>query len=302
MSTSSAGPPDGAPGGLPRPPIPEQVPEQVPELAPEQVPELVGETVHDVVDDGWWQGFFEQDYQWLFADAITPEETERAVNDLVALVGLEPGWRVLDAPGGAGRHAVPLALLGCHVTMVDRSPALLAQARVQASGQPRLRVVDADLRRPLELDPGGDHGPPFDLVANLFNSLGYFATAAEDRAVLTTLASQVAPGGVLVLEVANPVDARAGKSREVTRLHDATVRAHRRWDPATRRLAIHYRVEPDDGGPVRTTGTLQRLWEADELAAALAAAGLDVIDVHGDLDGRPLDDDTDWLVVVARRS
>lgn len=255
-----------------------------------------------VVAGDWWQDFFERDYDWLFADAISPEETERAVNDLVALVGIEPGWRVLDAPGGAGRHAVPLLLLGCHVTVVDRSPTLLARARREAAGRPGLRVVDADLRRPLDLSPDhGLHGPPFDLVANLFNSLGYFATVDEDHAMLDTLAGQVGAGGVLVVEVANPAAARAVPAREVTRLHDATVRAHRQWDARSRRLSIHYRVEPDDGGPARTTGTAQRLWEADELATVLGDVGLVVDDVLGDLDGRALDDETDWMVVLARR-
>ncbi len=257
---------------------------------------------HAVPDD-WWDGFFDHDYEQLFGDAISDDETERAVNDLIALVGIRPGWRVLDAPGGAGRHAVPLSLLGCHCTVVDRAPSLLARARsVATTLDLDLKVVAADLRQPLDLGPPGGaapHGPPFDLVANLFNSFGYFADPAEDDVLLDSLVAHLAPGGQVVLEVANPVAARAEPEHETARLAAATVRSHRRWDPELGRLAITYRVEPDDGGPVHTTGTVQRLHEADELVAMLGRRGLAVDLVAGDLDGRPLTDDTDWLVLRA---
>jgi SAM-dependent methyltransferase len=261
----------------------------------------VGAPDPDVADD-WWVGFFDDDYVDLFAAAIDLDETERAVNDLITLVGVQPGWRVLDAPGGTGRHATPLAMLGCHVTVVDRAPAALAQARVAASRSPGdLRVVRADLSRGLSLDAVGRHGPPFDLVANLFNSFGYFATAADDQRLLRDLAGMVDRGGWFVMEVANPSAAIAQPrhERQDDRLGGAVVTIERDFDAGTGRLATRYRIEPDEG-PVRTTGTLQRLWSPEALVAEAEEAGLDVVAVRGDLDGRPLTDETDWLVVVAR--
>jgi len=257
------------------------------------------------VDDDWWRSFFEDDYLRLFADAVDDTETELAVNDLIGLVGIEPGWRILDAPGGGGRHAVPLALLGCHVTVVDRSPAALAAARAAATtlggGGGDLRVLDVDLADPPPLGPGGQHGPPFDLVANLFNSFGYFADAARDRAMVGWLADQVADGGWLVMEVVNRTAALADPVEQVEQVPGAVVHSRRRFDRGTDRLAIHYRVEPDDGRVAHTTGTVQRLWAPDDLVAMVAATGLSVVGRFGGLDGRPATDDEDWIVVVGRR-
>lgn len=258
------------------------------------------------IGDDWWRGFFEADYLRLFADAVGDRETERAVNDLVGLVGVEPGWRILDAPGGSGRHAVPLALLGCHVTLVDRSPAALAAARTAAAALDRgdgghLRVLDVDLADPPPLVATGPHGPPFDLVANLFNSFGYFADAARDRAVVGWLADQVADGGWLVMEVVNREAALAEPIEQLEHVGGAAVHSRREFDPASDRLTIRYRVEADDGGSVHTTGTVQRLWSPDDLHAMVAATGLTEVGRFGDLDGRPAADDEDWVVVVARR-
>jgi len=79
------------------------------------------------------------------------------------------------------------------------------------------------------------------------------------------------------------------------------VAIERTYDIDTQRLTTGYRIEPEGSGPVRTATTVQRLWTADELAAEVREAGLVVEAVRGDLDGRPLDDETDWLVLVARK-
>lgn len=254
------------------------------------------------VRDDWWEEFFDRDYHHLFADAIDDAETERAVNDLIRLVGIRPGWRVLDAPGGSGRHAVPLAVLGCEVTLVDRSgPAVTAARAAATAADVDLRIVRGDLRGHLGIEPEPPHGPPYELVANLFNSFGYFADEGDDRAMLAGLADVVADGGWLVLEVANPAALLAEPSRSIERLDDATVHVQRRVDPDSGRLHVRYRLHPHDGTPPRETGTIQRLWTADELVALVDACGLQPAGVFGDLDARPLDDAQDWLVVVARR-
>lgn len=55
---------------------------------------------------------------------------------------------VLDVGGGAGHQSLPLARLGCRVTVLDSSPAMLAKAELRLSGEPsevrrRVRLVQA---------------------------------------------------------------------------------------------------------------------------------------------------------------
>lgn len=66
-------------------------------------------------------------------------------------VGKRPGLKVVDATAGLGRDSFVLADLGCHVTMLERSPAAFALLRdglqrAAASGDPWLRQVTSRLQ------------------------------------------------------------------------------------------------------------------------------------------------------------
>jgi SAM-dependent methyltransferase len=89
---------------------------------------------------------------------------------------MEPGSRALYAGGGQGRAAIEAARAGVQVTLVDRSPAMLAIARERAErAHVALRFVQADLT---------DWAPqaPFDhVVANHFLNVFHPATMAIMR-------------------------------------------------------------------------------------------------------------------------
>ncbi|MEZ5976217.1 MAG: methyltransferase domain-containing protein [Planctomycetota bacterium] len=64
---------------------------------------------------------------------------------------LEPGQHVLFAGGGTGRAAVEAARRGLRVTLVDRSPAMLARARRRAArAGVTVTCIEADYNRLLE--------------------------------------------------------------------------------------------------------------------------------------------------------
>jgi len=71
-----------------------------------------------------------------------------------------PPARVLDVGGGSGAIAVPLAVAGYDVTVLDPSPAMLDLARKHANeAAADVRVVDGGVERIAELAPG-----PFDAI------------------------------------------------------------------------------------------------------------------------------------------
>ena len=96
-------------------------------------------------------------------------------------------------PCGFGRHCVPLARAGYRVTGVDRSGALLEEARRRAAGERWPKFTQADYR---DL-PFKDES--FDAALNLFTSLGYLGDE-EDTKVLAQIRRVLRPGGKLVLE------------------------------------------------------------------------------------------------------
>jgi SAM-dependent methyltransferase len=98
--------------------------------------------------------------------------------------------RVLEAGCGAGVLAARIAERAGRVDAVDRSPAMIAQARALHPQAPRVRWLTGDLLDPgLPLDPGG-----YDVVTAL-SSLHHLPL----RPGLARLAGLLRPGGVLVI-------------------------------------------------------------------------------------------------------
>lgn len=102
-----------------------------------------------------------------------------------------PPARILDAGGGTGAFAIPLARIGHDVTVVDQSADWLehASAKAAAAGV-RLRFINIDL----ESLPDADLGE-FDAV--LCHAVLMYVE--DPAAILRTLRSVVAPGAVLSL-------------------------------------------------------------------------------------------------------
>src|SRR5437588_4376384 len=115
----------------------------------------------------WWRFWFGPGYLALYDDTLR-ERTPIEIDQLEALLQLRPPIQILDLPCGQGRHAIELARRGYEVTGVDLSEAMLSVARERAERTGvRARFVLGDMREPLQ----GGH---FDLILNLFTSLGYF--------------------------------------------------------------------------------------------------------------------------------
>jgi SAM-dependent methyltransferase len=113
---------------------------------------------------------------------------------LVAHLNIPLGSNVLDIPCGNGRHAVFLHSLGLEVTGVDLSIEHIKRANDRE--QAGLYFRQADMRMAQETGP-------FQLILNLFTSLGYFETKEEDQITLTHLAEALAPKGYLVIDFLN---------------------------------------------------------------------------------------------------
>jgi SAM-dependent methyltransferase len=123
---------------------------------------------------------------------------------------------VLDAGCGTGRVAVELARRGFAVVGVDMDPGMLETARKKA---PRLEWVQGDLA-----DPALGLGRLFDVVVMAGNVLIFVAPGTE-AAVVSNMASHLAPGGRLVagysltpdgfsVQALDELAARAGLSLE----------------------------------------------------------------------------------------
>jgi SAM-dependent methyltransferase len=261
------------------------------------------DTGSPAVADGWWRGFFDDAYRFLYGDLLGPVRTEREVAAVWSLLGLREGQRLLDLCCGDGRHAVPLRRRGLEVCGVDASAVLLQRgaeraARVLPDEGPLPAFVQADARA-LPLKPG-----VFDGAICLFNSIGY-AGDEGTQALLREAARALRPGAKLLLECdprerAEAAAHEGGGGREVER---ATVRGVpvevERWQEHGWQHAV-FRWE--EQGVQRERALHHRLHDRALLGAWLEAAGLRAVRFLGGYDGRDFTAGSPVLLALGTRA
>jgi S-adenosylmethionine-dependent methyltransferase len=164
---------------------------------------------------------------------------------------------VVDVGGGTGGFAVPLAVAGHRVTVVDASPdalAALTRRAADAGVAERVTAVQADGDRLGTVVPAGS--------ADLVLCHSMLEVVDEPVDVLRAVAVALRPGGAASVLVANI--AAAVLHRAMTgHLHAS---AGLLDDP-------HGRADPRD--------TLRRRFDVASVAAMLTAAGMALEQIHG---------------------
>jgi SAM-dependent methyltransferase len=238
-------------------------------------------------DESFWRDF----YPYMFDEARWADALGQ-VESVLRLAGIHSG-DVLDLCCGPGRHSVAFAKKGFRVTGVDRSAFLLERARRHPEGS-TVEFIHGDARDFIREGA-------FDLVVNLFTSLGYFATRDEDLRMLRSARLSLKPGGVLVMHLHG--------TETIAMLKNLTV-----WkeDPQGKIVIMHAEPLDDwqrmrnswvllDGERTRRFEFALNLYSGAQLAKMLETAGFGDVKLFGSLDGTPYDATATRLVAVARR-
>lgn len=146
---------------------------------------------------------------------------------------------LLDLGCGTGSHDLLLTRRGYHVTGLDRSPAMLREARRKArEARLPVRFVQGDMR---SIDLAGS----FDAAVCMFGGFGYLTTAADVVRSFRSLRRHLAPDGLFVFEFwqssgvrPSPYQGwfhRVGEDYELVRLSES------RYDAKTRLLLLEFR-------------------------------------------------------------
>ncbi len=239
------------------------------------------------------EGTFSDDYPYFYAESIDDEHSDSDTAEILSLLELPAGSRILDAPCGHGRIARRLAAAGMEVTGVDLSPAYLAQARSDPhSPANAVTYVEGDVRRlPVE--------GPFDAVVCWLNSFGYYDDADCHR-VLEEFHRVLRPEGKVAIDTMH----HDGGVRHfvpapeavVVQRGDDTMVELSTWDPVSGRMVIDRTVHRDGG--VRRTSYFVRLPTPPEWVVWLEAAGFRDVTFRAGAGG-PLQLDSWELVVIA---
>jgi SAM-dependent methyltransferase len=240
-----------------------------------------------------WDRLFDEIYVRTYGATGRGGDAEAQASAVVALLGCRAPADVLDCPCGYGRHAIPLARSGYRVVGADRSPALLEEARKAAPEGDWPRWVQAD-HRSLPYEQAS-----FDVVLNLFSSLGYRGEEG-DRRTLSEFRRVLRPGGALVVETMHrDLLASNFRPRGWDPLPNGGMLVEeRRFDVLEGEIETKLTLVEPDGGRDSLRYRL-RVYTATELARLVREAGFDDVQAYGDYEGAPLSIDT-RLVLVAR--
>lgn len=244
--------------------------------------------------DQWFEKSFGEEYLKLYSHR-DDTEAGRVVDLILNKTGLATDAIILDAPCGAGRHLKAFRNRGYSAVGFDLSSVLLREARA-VNGVPVV-ICRADLRAiPFR-------AAQFDLVANLFSSLGYFATDAENYSILESLVSLCKRDGWIVVDFMNGDYVRQNLNPESSRVTADGIKVKdRRWiagDPAR----VNKETEVTfPGGRTKTLYESVRLFRPDELRQALQRMGVEISAEFGDYSGSEFTADSSRIILIGRRT
>jgi ubiquinone/menaquinone biosynthesis C-methylase UbiE len=236
---------------------------------------------------------FGDDYLYFYDESINDVHSDMDTAEILALLDLPSGSRILDAPCGHGRIARRLATAGMEVTGVDLQAATLEQARADPLLPPdSVTYVQGDVR---DLPVDG----PFDAVVCWLNSFGYYDDIDCHR-VLEEFHRVLRPGGKVAIDTMH----HDGGVRHFTPAPDAVVVQHgddtmvevSTFDPVAGRMIVERTVYRD--GAVRHVSYFVRLPTPPEWVQWLQGAGFRDVRFRAG-GGGPLELDSWELVVVA---
>jgi SAM-dependent methyltransferase len=250
---------------------------------------------HDfTVPADWYRSFFTAPVN-QFWESMVPEAA--TVADLAFLRRHlpPPPARILDAPCGAGRHALALARAGYSVAGIDLSAEAIARAGAAAADEEGLAVKfrQQDMR-------GFEAAETFDAALCLGNSLAYFPPP-EMAAFVARLAEAVRTGGRLVLDTYCCAESIFPLAEERDIAFDGgTYRSRFCYDSAASVLKTNAQLTL--AGEVHELLYAHHVVTSGELVRTVEAAGVRVDSLYSDTDGAPFAPGSPRLLLVGTRT
>ena len=225
---------------------------------------------------------------------------DRSVQWLSERFALGPGAHVVDLGCGPGQYTLRVARTGAAVVGVDVSERSIAHATSEAERQGLAAThTVADY---LEWRPG----ERFDLALMIYNDYGAMS-AEQRRRLLARVVELLASDGALVLDVAS----LSGMSEVEEVATYAPRMMNGFWSSAPYHGFLHTFIYPGERASVdrydiierertRTFWTWTQYFDPEALTSELAAGGLEVTQLLGDVAGAPYDPAGPEFAVVAR--
>jgi 2-polyprenyl-3-methyl-5-hydroxy-6-metoxy-1,4-benzoquinol methylase len=237
----------------------------------------------------WYKDWFNSENYIKVYSHRDETEAEKLVELITKSLILQPGSSVLDMACGSGRHAITFAKMGFDVTAVDLSVRLISEAKknVLQTGV-KLDFVLSDI---LEYETS----KRFDLVVNLFTSIGYFENDEENFSVIKKAYDLLNQGGYFVLDYFN-------KDFLLKSLISTTVFSENGFRITQNRsiegTRIVKKITIENNGSVEEFYESVRLYSYEEILIYIKKAGFTTIKQYGDYFGNKYERETSSRLII----
>jgi SAM-dependent methyltransferase len=246
------------------------------------------------VASDWWRDFFSDIIVDMWLQAVPDEYTKSEVDFIQKMLRAAPGAKVLDAPCGGGRHALPMAAAGYQMTGVDLSADFLKAARSRAAQQ-KLGVTwrHQNMR---EISWENE----FDGAYCFGNSFGYDDDEGN-AAFLKAVCRCLKPSTRFVLDYPTVLEARLPKflERNWMQTGDVFFLEDEHYDPVRGRTDTEYTLLRE--GQVDKRMGSHRNYTYREICTLLAEAGFIDVETYGSLNEEPFQLGSQLLFLIGRK-
>ena len=251
---------------------------------------------------------YSQYYDLLYQDKNYAAESAY-IHNLLKEYGVDSG-SVLELGCGTGKHAALLATAGLHVTGVELSETMLAQATERASSIKAGATLGSFLALP------GDARTvrleqQFDAVISLFHVVSYQTTNSDAQQMFETASLHLRQGGLFVFDVwYGPAVVTMRPAVRVKRMDDSAISVLRIAEPDLdmnqNRVDVRYTVFVTEKASGRVEQFSEehhmRYYFAPELALLAEGAGLEIICTEEWMTGSRPSESTWGVTFVARKN
>lgn len=213
----------------------------------------------------WWQDetFWREIGPFMYNSELMASADEDA-EDLLEMVDIEDGARVLDIGCAVGRLVLPMVQRGYRVVGVDPCDAYRRRCRERAAAA----GLEVDVRARNVFDLRLGDGERFDLVLDVFAVLGYATDPVQDIVAVKAMSEALDEGGQLLICTRHP---RATHGTVKRRAAGAICIEERNYERSTKMLHTKWSIVR--GGRTKVHNTRVRVYEREDLVGLLEFCG-----------------------------
>ena len=216
-------------------------------------------------------------------------EAKELVSIILNSIQIPENGSVLDLACGAGRHSIYFAQKGYDVTAVDLSQNLLLVAKEAAlDNKVNIEFIQSDIRY-------FSSGKKFDLIVNLFTSFGYFETDSENFMLFEIVKKYLNNSGYFVLDYLNKTYVQNNLVKESTDMLGKGEIIQKRFIEGNR---VVKDIFINQNGSSKHYRESVRLYDDQELKAAISDAGLKIEKVFGEFNGKGFEKDNSKRIII----